>query len=399
MKIAQVAPFFFPVEGGMERHVYYLSKQLLFRHKSYSLSVVTCNRDHKNNLINSKHEEIKGINVYRQETKFKKSFITYFPSLNQRLESLDPDIIHVHAYRHPHVKIALKYAKKHNKKIVFTPYAIFNDSASLPLKNRIYYKLYDTLLSGKRFLSKFDSIIALTHFEKDRLIKLGAPASKISVIPCGGCSFSPISQDKSSKNKEPDLDKLFKGLEGKFILGSLSRIHPSKGLDTLIESLAKIKDLDWVYLMVGPDPNNYLKTLLSKAAHLGVLKKIVYLGPINYKKKQFFEGLDLFISPSKAEALGMTLVEAQSLGIPSIGSNFPPIREVVLHGKTGFLVDYGDITSLSENIKLLIENKKLHKDLSRAAKHYSSQWSWKNLTDCIEKVYAGEQVDFYKTIK
>ena len=120
MKLVHVAPFFYPVEGGMERHIYYLSRELLSRHRDYEISVITCNLDHSGKILQDEHEVIDGIHIYRQKAIIKKSFITYFPSLKKRLEELNPDIIHVHAYRHPHVKIALKYAKKHNKKIIFT---------------------------------------------------------------------------------------------------------------------------------------------------------------------------------------------------------------------------------------------------------------------------------------
>ena len=399
MKLVHVAPFFYPVEGGMERHIYYLSKELLSRHKDYKISVITSNLDHSGKILEKEYETLDGIEIYREKAIFQKSFISYFPSLKKRLELLDPDIIHVHAFRHPHVKIALKYAKKHNKKIIFTPFAIFTNSAELPLKNKIYYSLYDKLFANKKFFNKFDAIIALTHFEKQALMNLGASEDKISVIPCGGSSFTPIKQNSEQKEKEPDLDKLFHGLKGKFIIGSLSRIHPSKGIDTLIRALTQIKGLDWVYLIVGPDSNNYLNNLLTLANSLGILNKIIYLGSINYKKKQFFENIDVFVSPSKAEALGMTLVEAQSLGIPTIGSDFPAVREVVLDGKTGFLVKFGDYNTLVEKIKFLINNKKIKNQLAKNAKHYSSQWSWKNLTDCIEKVYAGQQIDFYGLIK
>lgn len=398
MKIVHVAPFFYPVEGGMERHIYYLSREILSRHPDYSVSVVTCDRMHNGEVIAQKHETLEGIEIYREKALLHKGFLTYFPGLRKRLEELDPDIIHVHAYRHPHVKIALKYAKKHGKKIVFTPFSIFTNSAELPFKNRLYYTFYDRFLSSKKFFNKFEGIIALTHFEKDALVSMGADANRVSVIPCGGCSFTPIKEDATA-NSEPDLEKLFRGLKGKFIIGSLSRIHPSKGIDTLIRALADIKDLDWIYLIVGPNSNNYLNTLLTLANSLGILDKLVYLGPINYKKKQFFENLDLFVSPSKAEALGMTLVEAQSLGVVSIGSDFPAVREVVLDGKTGFLVKFGDSKLLAEKIKLLIEDKKLKHELSKNAKHYSSQWNWKNLVDCIEKVYDGKNVDFYSLVK
>jgi glycosyltransferase involved in cell wall biosynthesis len=124
-----------------------------------------------------------------------------------------------------------------------------------------------------------------------------------------------------------------------------------------------------------------------------------YVGFVNKHKKFFYENVDIFISPSKAEALGMTLVEAQACGTPVTGSNFGPIRETMLDGVTGFLVDYGDYRMLAERIRTLAHNNKLLSQLSRNARKRASFFSWKNITDCIETVYRGGTADLYGMIR
>ncbi|MFC1800488.1 glycosyltransferase family 4 protein [Nanoarchaeota archaeon] len=394
MNLCHTTEFFFPEEGGVERHIYYLSQEMFSRSKDYTISVVTSNRAHTGKVITPSSEKIAGIDVYRQKTLFQMHFWNYFPSMVKQLEKIMPDIVHAHAYRHPHVALSAKFAKKHNKKLVFTPYAIFPGNAQLPLKNRIYYPIYDTLFI-KSIFKKTDAVIALTHFEKDELIKRGVDKNKISVIPCGGYSFDPINE---STLPEADLNKIFNENKGKFIIGALSRIHPSKGVDVLIKALAEIKDEDFLFIFGGKD-FGCLKDLLRLAEDLGISDKVKYIGFVNKSKKFFYENLDLFVSPSKAEALGMTLVEAQACGVPVIGSNFGPIRETMLDNVTGYLVNYGDYKTLAAKIKDLIHDDTKRKEFATKSMKRASYFSWKNLTDCILKVYNGEKADLYSMIK
>lgn len=394
MKIAYTTEFFFPEEGGVERHIYYLSKELFKRNKGYDVSVVTSDRFHTGKKIQTQRETIDGIKVYREKARFQKHFFTYFPREFKTLEEINPDIIHSHAYRHPHVGIAAKYAKKHNKRMVFTPYTIFKGAAELPLKNVVYYTLYDAFTRLKIF-KKVDSIIALTHFEKNMLVERGVDEKKISVIPCGGYSLKPIHE---SKEQEFDVSDLKDLLKDKFVIGAMSRIHPSKGIDVLIKALGELKDENWA-LILGGKNFGVLNEYLELARKLGILDKIHYLGFINKTKEKFYKACNLFISPSKAEALGMTLVEAQACGVPVIGSDFGAIRETMLNEVTGFNVPYGDYKLLSEKIKLLIKDDSLRKQFAENALKRGTQFSWENIANCIEKVYNGEVVDFYAGIK
>lgn len=394
MNICHTTEFFFPEEGGVERHIYYLSQEMFSRSKNFNISVITSNRTHTGAIITPKTEKIAGIDVYREKTLLQLHFWNYFPSTVKRLEEIMPDIVHAHAYRHPHVALSAKFANKHKKKFVFTPFAIFPKSAELPLTNKMYYPIYDTFFL-KSIFKKADAVIALTHFEKDELIKHGVDENKISVIPCGGYSFEPI---KESTLPESDLNKLFNDNKDKFIIGALSRIHPSKGLDVLIKALAEIKDEHFIFIFGGKD-FGCLNYVLELAKKLGIEDKVKYLGYINKYKKQFYDGLDLFVSPSKAEALGMTLVEAQACGVPVIGSNFGPIKETMLDNITGYLVNYGDYKTLAAKIKELIHNDNKRKEFAVNAKKRASYFSWKEITDCILKVYTGEKTDLYAKIK
>lgn len=393
MKLSFVSGFFYPQEGGVERHLYYLSKELYARSKQYEISVVCSNRTHTGKKIEPIYEEMENIQVYREKALLQKHFLTYCPSMKKRLADIMPDVVHAHSYRHPHIAMASKFAKKFKKRMVFTPYTIFPGSAELPAANIAYYKFYDALFMKKIFKNT-DAVVALTHFEKDELVKRGVDASKISVIPCGGYSFDPI----KTGNEEKELTPVFEKHKDKFKIGMLARIHPSKGFDVMVKALGLLKDENVVLIFGGKD-DGFLDQLMKLATELGVADRIEFVGFVNKYKKQFYEGLDLFVSPSKAEALGMTLVEAQACGVPVIGSDFGPIRETLLNDVTGYNVAYGDHQLLADKIKSLIKDETQRQVFAAKALKRASYFSWKNLTDCMEKVYNGEVCDLYSMIK
>ena len=62
MKILYIVPFFYPVKGGAENHIYYLAKELV--KKGHDVHVITSNLD-RNSLIKKEFEIIDGIKIYR----------------------------------------------------------------------------------------------------------------------------------------------------------------------------------------------------------------------------------------------------------------------------------------------------------------------------------------------
>jgi len=70
---------------------------------------------------------------------------------------------------------------------------------------------------------------------------------------------------------------------------------------------------------------------------------------------------DLFILPSETESFGLSALEAMACEVPVIASNVGGLPEVVIHDKTGYLSEVGDIDKMSEYaIDLLKDENKLN---------------------------------------
>jgi glycosyltransferase involved in cell wall biosynthesis len=109
-------------------------------------------------------------------------------------------------------------------------------------------------------------------------------------------------------------------LDGRRIILFLSRIHPKKGCDVLIEAFAKAvatrgHELDLV--MAGPDSVGWVRKLRDMAAGLGVADRIHWPGMLQGDQKWgAFRAAEAFVLPSHQENFGMVIAEAMACGKP-----------------------------------------------------------------------------------
>ena len=108
-------------------------------------------------------------------------------------------------------------------------------------------------------------------------------------------------------------------LHGKRILLFLSRIHPKKGLDLLIEAFASIAAADChLHLVIaGPDQTGWQARLQQRVAALGLDDRVSWLGMLSGSLKWgAFRSAELFCLPSHQENFGIVVAEALACGLP-----------------------------------------------------------------------------------
>jgi len=122
-------------------------------------------------------------------------------------------------------------------------------------------------------------------------------------------------------------------------------------------------------LIVGDGPD---RDALEKYAHdLRLKNNVEFLGNITQEKiRTLLNKSWVKLLFSEKEGLGVSLIEAQACGIPCVASEIGGIPEVVLHGETGYLVDFSDINGeeyAAQYIISLIQDVELLNDMSRIA--------------------------------
>ena len=130
------------------------------------------------------------------------------------------------------------------------------------------------------------------------------------------------------------------------------------------------------------------RTKLEKSFH-SIRKNVVFTGFISEEEKWACYSLaSLFILPSISEGLPTVLLEAASFGLPIIATNTNGIPDIVIHGKTGFLVDKWDYNQCVNFARYILTNEDLAKKIGEnARKHVENNFSWDIITKKYEEIY------------
>jgi glycosyltransferase involved in cell wall biosynthesis len=111
----------------------------------------------------------------------------------------------------------------------------------------------------------------------------------------------------------------FPHLRGQRMILFLSRIHPKKGVDLLIDSFAAVASSDSsLHLVIaGPDQVGWQTKLYERATELGISDRITWPGMlIGDLKWGAFRAAELFCLPSHQENFGIVVAEALACGLP-----------------------------------------------------------------------------------
>jgi glycosyltransferase involved in cell wall biosynthesis len=151
------------------------------------------------------------------------------------------------------------------------------------------------------------------------------------------------------------------------VLGNAGRLTQQKGQHHLIEIAKRLKaaGIDFSLFIAGTgEMESELKDLIAKN---NIQNDVFLLGFVR-DMERFMNSIDIFLLSSLWEGFGYVLVEAMIKSKPIVAFNISSNPEIVVDGKTGFLIDNLDIEAFSQKTKLLIENESLRKECGLSGK-------------------------------
>lgn len=146
-----------------------------------------------------------------------------------------------------------------------------------------------------------------------------------------------------------------------FVYGFIGRITRDKGINELLKaSYEIIKNNKNVYLLlVGyEEVNGNIESELFNWSKTS--QKVIYAGVTNVVE-QYLSAMDCCILPSYREGFGMSVVEAEAMGVPVIVTNIPGPIDAMKNNETGLIIEKKDIDSLKKAMIKLLENDDLCK--------------------------------------
>jgi L-malate glycosyltransferase len=247
--------------------------------------------------------------------------------------------------------------------------------------HNIMYPRFEPIVN--RMLEKYTDVIVVdSKAVKNKLIKVGQKAEKISVI-YNGIDEKEFDQKCNPLKIRHQLDISKEDI----VLGNIAGFQNYKGHDFLLEVFSKlIIGHKNIHLMLIGD--GALKQHLElKAKELGVYDRVYFLGS-RIDILPFVKAMDIMVHPSRWEGFGIILAEAMYCGIPVVASNSGGIPEVVEDGVCGFLHPFGDINAFVNSISLLIINKPLRLIFGANGRdHVRKKFTIKQMVENYLKLY------------
>ena len=145
----------------------------------------------------------------------------------------------------------------------------------------------------------------------------------------------------------------------------MGRLEKRKGVFDLIDIAHKLKDSQRkVKLILCGDGD--VDKVMDEIRKKNLAPFFEVPGWITDKDK-YYKQADIYVLPSYAEGLPMSILEAASYGLPIVATRVGGIPEIIDDGVNGFLIDPGDKGALTDRLLRLIENPELRSQMGRAA--------------------------------
>ena len=223
------------------------------------------------------------------------------------------EVFHFHGLWQPKQAALSARLWKNSQPFLVSPHGMLEPWA---LRHKWWKKWPYFWLIERRHLRRANCLLATATPEENRLRKM-LPGTTVRTIPLG---FTGV--------VEPDYEGARTRLGWKrseTVILFLSRLHEKKGLDLLLQALARTGvPAECRLVIVGGGDASYVRAMKALAQTLA-LPTVDWVGEIwGEDRWRYFQGADLFCLPSHSENFGLVVLEASQVGTPSLTTSTTP---------------------------------------------------------------------------
>ena len=345
MKVAIVAPYWFPVRGGPTTYASELAAEL--RHQGHEVQIVVRKGGDRGATV----VDAPGFAFARRAA--------------GELESFRPEAVHAHAHWYA-LAAALRYRRAHPaSRVVFTLHT--------PFPRRSFWRRF----AFRRMMSRADFVTGVSADLLGRTLRTYRPRARTRVT-WPGVAVKP--------SLPGDLDEFRRrfGLEGRGpligYLGRLSWEGKVRGLERLIHAMSLVRrSVPTATLIVGGDGPH--RARLEALADAEVPGGVLFLGDIPDPAPHFFNTAIVYAHISEQEGLPIALLEAMACDRVIVASATGGIPEAIRHGENGFLVS-SEPAEVAARIVEVLRSPDLRDRFVRAAREdVAARFTWPRAVD------------------
>jgi D-inositol-3-phosphate glycosyltransferase len=244
----------------------------------------------------------------------------------------------------------------------------------------------------RRLVRLADSVIAANPDERADLIwRQHTPADKVCTIPPGVDVelFNRIDRDRARGALGLPADRQIALFVG--------RIDPIKGIDTLIDAAAALRQRGCatpLFVFVGGDlddtgrPVGPLADVVAQAEQLGILADCHFVGAQpQHTLPLYYSAADITVVPSRYESFGLVAVESMACGTPVIASHAGGLTFTIDDGEDGLLVPHDEPSAFADAIEQLLGNDTLRTRMSLQAELAAQRFAWDSIAESVLHLY------------
>jgi phosphatidylinositol alpha-1,6-mannosyltransferase len=357
MRVLIITSEFPPLIGGIGTFTYNIAKALTLA--GVSVRVLT-------SVGQEAPEQLKGVDVLRTANCLNRRGLKLIPLLYQAMRlcvAERPDMIIAMTWTHEGLVASLISRLLHLKYWVIVHGSDILSRRRAGLTRHLMFHCFEHA----------NRILANSQFTKQLFVSLAPQlAFKLSVFnPPIDIEGLDLETDRAAIEAEFNLKQ-------SRVIMTAARLVTRKGHAQMIEILGEIQTEypDVVYVMTGAGPRSAELQML--AIERGVAHMVRAVGWVSNKKLQMLlRKADIYVSLSQeeeddVEGFGISLAEAEGLGIPVIAGRCGGVEDAVTDGKTGILVDARDTAAVKQAVLRLLADDGLRKGMGDAGRNLVS---------------------------
>ena len=215
------------------------------------------------------------------------------------------------------------------------------------------------------------------------------PAERIRVVP-NGVEFARY--DEALAGFDRDAHRARLQPTARLLVGTVGELSEAKGQEDFVRAAARVarQNEQAAFLVVGEDnsPGRETRRRLEQLiADENLAGRVQLLGYVS-ELIPFLAALDLYVSPSRAEAFGLATIEAMACGACVVATATDGSREIVADGETGRVVPVGDVSTLARAINELLGDEAARRRLAeRGRASVRERFALARMVEATERIY------------
>lgn len=293
----------------------------------------------------------------------------------------DFDLVHIHAVFNHACIAAANSCRRQNVPYIIRPLGTLDPWS---MKRKSWRKAVFWHLIGKGMLRAAATVHYTSSIEKEAA-ESSMRLNHGSVVPLG------VDVNRFEKSLDPGSPHPFNGLAQRPYVLAMSRLHPKKGLDVLVDAFLRVREdprfSDWQLILAGEGDSYYVSRLRKQISSAISGESVILTGWIDGDEKLFaLRHAALLALPSHHENFGMCVVEALASGVPVlISPNVNLARDIETAG-AGWIASV-DVAAVETALREALDSEDERRRRGCNGANLARKFDWSLIGEDLSSLY------------